>query len=243
MSRYTLVGPSETELRDLNRLSLQRYGGFSIELTGALDAMQKLDRIPARILKAQQLALKTLQRDIVPKANRDIRSEYNLGLARVKKGLKSAMVPDGIKLVGKSRGINAIEFGATWKRIRNTGIITTLQKGRTGIRFTGSLRGKSAGGAVFAIKRGKPRMVHDFTFIASGKNGGARLVFERLPGIYYKPVAGWKAGSRSERIEKIAAVYGPSVAQMLKHGRRPERLAEFAIRTLQSEQKRLLGGS
>ena len=105
---------------------------------------------------------------------------------------------DGIRLIGRSRGINAAQFGATWSRRMK--------------------------GARFAFKRGGDRSPHEGSFIATGKSGN-RLVFER------------KGKSRLP----LQAIYGPSVGQMLKHGRRPERLAEFAIRVLEAEQRRLLG--
>jgi hypothetical protein len=69
-------------------------------------------------------------------------------------------------------------------------------------------------------------MAHAGSFIARGKNG-VLLVFER---------------QGSKRLP-LQGVYGPSIGQMLKHGRRPERLVDFAIRTLQSEQVRLLGST
>jgi Prophage minor tail protein Z (GPZ) len=104
-----------------------------------------------------------------------------------------------------------------------------------GLALTGSARGINAmafgatwsprmTGARFAIKRGGDRSSHDGSFIAVGRSGN-RLVFER------------KGKARLP----IQGVYGPSLGQMLKHGRRPERLVEFALRVLQSEQARLLG--
>jgi len=197
-----------------------------VELGGIVDAMQALDAIPARILLAQQRALGTLRRRLGTEAKRDIGAEYNLRAQRIAEGLQVKDSPDGIKLVGKSRGINAIEFGATWSRVTGSGLTATLSRRRfTAIRFAArALRGDAALGARFAIKRGSGASVHAGSFIARGKNG-AQLVFER---------------SGKPRLP-IQGVYGPSVGQMLKHGRRPERLVDFAIRTLQAEQRRLLG--
>ncbi|MGC1547227.1 MAG: phage tail protein [Rhodanobacter sp.] len=204
---------------------MSRYTSLAVELTGTLDAMQGLSSIPARILQAQQRALGTLRRRLGTEAKRDIGAEYNLPAQRIAEGLTVSNTADGISLRGKARGINAIQFGATWSRVKGSGLVATSSRRKfTAIRYTGKLRGDAALGAKFAIKRGEAPSVHAGSFIARGKNG-ALLVFER---------------QGSKRLP-LQGVYGPSVGQMLKHGRRPERLAEFAIRTLQSEQLRLLG--
>jgi hypothetical protein len=184
-----------------------------------------LSDIPARILRAQKRALGTLQRRLGTEAKRDIGAEYNLTAGRIAEGLSVRAVSDGVRLIGKARGINAIQFGAQWSRVTGSGLVATSSRHRyTAIRYHGTLRGEAALGARFAIKRGMPPTVLAGSFIARGTNG-ALLVFERQ-GRSRLPLQG---------------VYGPSVGQMLKHGRRPERLAEFAIRILQSEQQRLLG--
>lgn len=178
---------------------MSRTTGFDVELEGALQVAATLSTIPSRILKAQKRALGTVRRRLLTQAKRDIGAEYNLTAGRIAKGLNVRNVTDGIKLIGKSRGINAIQFRATWSR-----------------RFKG--------GARFAIKRGAPRTDRGSAFIAVGRSNN-RLVFERQ-GKARLPLQG---------------VYGPSIGQMLKHGRRPQRLAEFALGILEAEQRRLLG--
>jgi hypothetical protein len=206
---------------------MSRYTSLTVELGSVIDAMQQTDQIPARILQAQRLALATLQRKLPTEAKRDIGAEYNLTAARIADGLNAKPTGDGISLVGKSRGINAIQFGATWKRVSRGGVLATSSRSPyTRVKFGGKLRGQSSEGAVFALKRGQARMAHAGSFIARGKNG-VLLVFER---------------QGSKRLP-LQGVYGPSIGQMLKHGRRPERLVDFAIRTLQSEQVRLLGST
>ena len=180
---------------------MAKYGSFTVELAGALDAIAGLSRAPAAILRAQKRALGTVQRRVPVEARRDMQAEYNLKATRLRAGLSMRNTPDGILLRGSARGINAIQFGATWSR-------------------------RMKGGARFAIKRGETRDGRDGSFIATGKSNN-RLVFER----------------RGKARLPLQAVYGPSIAQMLKHGRRPERLAEFALRTLAAEQRRLLGAT
>ncbi len=206
---------------------MSRYTTFNVELTGAIDAMQQLHQIPARILQAQKRAIGTVQRKLPTEAKRDIGAEYNLLAGRIADGLSARNTAEGIALIGRSRGINAIQFGATWTRVSKGGVLATSSRSPvTRIKFGGKLRGLSKDGAVFAIKRGQARTERAGSFIARGKNG-ALLVFERQ-GKARLPLQG---------------VYGPSVGQMLKHGRRPERLVDFAIRTLQSEQARLFGSN
>lgn len=203
---------------------MSQYSSLAVELTGAVDAAQAMSAVPARILQAQQRALATLRRRLGTEAKRDIGAEYNLRASRIAQGIDVRNTPDGIVLRGKSRGINAIEFGATWSRVTGSGLVaTTSRRKYTAIRYRGRLKGDAALGARFAIKRGKAPDVHAGSFIARGKNG-ALLVFER---------------SGKPRLP-LQGVYGPSVGQMLKHGRRPERLVDFAMRTLQAEQARLL---
>lgn len=206
---------------------MTRYTGYAVELAGALEMAAALSDEPARILRAQKLALSTLRRRLPTEAKRDIGAEYNLRAARISDGLNVRNEADGIRLIGKSRGVNAIEFDARWTRVQGSGVVATTSRARfTAIRFGGRLRGETGLGARWAVRRGEPPSVHAGSFIARGKNG-VQLVFER----------------QGRKRLPLQGVYGPSIGQMLKHGRRPERLAEFAIRTLQDEQQRLLGST
>lgn len=200
---------------------------FVVEITGIVDAAQSMSRIPALILQTQRRSLETLRRKLGTEAKRDIGAEYNLRAGRIADGLRTRYTPDGVALIGKARGINAIEFGATWTQRHGSGVIAKLSRAnRTAISFGAQLRGSTGEGARWAIKRGEARRVHPGSFIARGENGNMQ-VFQR---------------SGKPRIP-IESLYGPSGGQMLKHGRRPERLVDFAIRVLQSEQKRLLASA
>lgn len=220
---------------------MSKYTGFAAELTGALDAMQSLRQVPARILQMQRRALGTLQRRMGTEAKRDIGAEYNLLASRIAEGLNVRMTADGVSVIGKSRGINAIAFGATWSRVKGSGLVATLSRRKfTAIRYRGKLRGDAALGARFAIKRGKAPEVRAGSFIGTAINGVPLVFEEDVNRAKQKYAKGYNAGRTKY---PLRSVYGPSVAQMLKHGRRPERLIDFAIRTLQSEQARLLGST
>lgn len=185
------------------------YSRFDVDLTGALEAMQSMRATPGRIVQAQKRALSTVRRRLATEAKRDIGAEYNLKAGRIAQGLVVRDAPDGVRVIGRSRGINAIEFGATWSRRMKVG-------------------------ARFSVLRGGARDGEPDSFIAVGANG-KRLVFER---------GGKKAVRNAHGNLKrypIKTVTRNSIAQMLKHGRRPQRLRDFAIRVLQAEQQRLLG--
>ena len=219
---------------------MSRYNNFSAEMTGAIDAMQRLDDIPARILRNQKWALGTLQRRMRTEANSEIRAEYKVPKGRAKKDLIIRSIPDGVSILGKARGINAIEFGATWSRNRAGGVLAVLSRSRgLKLRVGAKMRGDTSVGAKYSARRGDRPRAHEGSFIARGKNG-ALLVLKRLPGQTYVSESGY---SKGKTVEKLTGLYGPMLAEMLKHGRRPERLVDFAIRTLQSEQARLFGSN
>lgn len=218
---------------------MSRYSTFGVELSGALDAARDLAALPARIEQAQSRAISTLRRRLGPEAKRDIGAEYNLSPTRIDQGLNVRPTSEGISLVGKSRGINAIEFGAQWTRVRGNGMAATISKNRFRLApLRGKLRGKNGLGARFAIKRGKAAEVHEGSFIARGLNNALLVLQENVNRPKVKYLKGRNAGRTKFPLE---SVYGPSIGQMLKHGRRPERLADFAIRTLQAELLRQIG--
>lgn len=73
-------------------------------------------------------------------------------------------------------------------------------------------------GVTARVKKGGAATVQQHAFIATGRNGN-RLVFER----------------RGKKRLPLDALYGPSVGQMLKHGDRPQRLADFASGVIAAE--------
>ncbi|MET3652480.1 hypothetical protein [Dyella japonica] len=218
---------------------MSKYSTFSVELSGALDAAQAVAAIPGRIVQLQARAISTMRRRLGPEAKRDIGAEYNLSPTRIDQGLTVRPTADGVSLVGRKRGINAIEFGAQWTKVRGDGMAATISKKRFRVsQLKSKLRGDNGLGARFAIKRGSAPSVHAGSFIARGTNGALLVLQENVNRPKVKYLKGRNAGRTKFPLE---SVYGPSLGQMLKHGRRPERLAEFAMRTLQAEIVRQLG--
>lgn len=189
---------------------------FSIEITGSLEAAQAVGDFPARITQIQQRAVATMRRKMLTEAKRDIGREYKLTLGRIAKDLTSKTVEDGIVLVGKARPVNAIQFGARWTRTK---------------------RG-SGKGARYTFFRGSAVKVRPGSFIATGING-ARLVFSRVTTEpKHRVTRGYNAGKMKQ---SLRGRYGPNVADMLKKGQRPQRLADFAVDILGQEIDRQLG--
>lgn len=187
---------------------------FNVELAGALEVASQLSAIPSRILLAQKRALATVRRRMIPQAKRDIYAEYNVKAKTIGQGLRIRDVPDGIKLIGKGTGINRINFGATWSP-----------------RFRG--------GARWRTYRGGGIENNGSAFIAVSSKG-MRLAFARRAGAGKISQHSGRYANTGIKREPLTGMFGPSVATMLRSGRRPERLAEFAIRILAAEQRRLL---
>lgn len=112
-----------------------------------------------------------------------------------------------------------------------------------GLRLTGYFRGiglrnfrarQTRRGVTAAPFRGR-RTLREGAFFA-GLNSGNQQVVKR-EGPKRRMTSGRYIGKMRQPLE---TQYGPSVAQMLRKGRRPERLAEFAAGVLRSEVERLL---
>jgi hypothetical protein len=112
-----------------------------------------------------------------------------------------------------------------------------------GLRLTGYFRGiglrnfrarQTRRGVTAAPFRGR-RTLREGSFFAGLNSGNKQVV--RREGPKRKMTAGRYIGQMRQ---PLVVEYGPSVAQMLRKGRRPERLADYAAGVLRSEVERLL---
>ncbi|MGO1003286.1 hypothetical protein [Lysobacter sp. CA196] len=127
------------------------------------------------------------------------------------------------------------EYALSAQRIR-AGI--SVRTTREGVELVGVARG--VGLRNFASKRSADDRGLDYTavrgrrsFKRSGfhrRHDGADIAFERTP------VAGAKRVPRTP----IRRLYGPSLAQMLRHGDRPERMGQVGLDVIAAEINRLL---
>lgn len=183
------------------------FSGLTFDISGDLDAARRMSDDARGVLRAQRRAVGTLRRRLPVVARRDIQTEYNLKAQRINQDLHASFVEDGIRLVGRSRGIGLLNFSARQTR---AGVTATIKKGK--------------------------RTEYPHAFIAPGL-GGALQVFRRT-GVKRRMQKGRYAGRIREAIE---AMYGPSVAQMLKHGERPQRMEQAADQIIEQELDRQLG--
>jgi hypothetical protein len=133
------------------------------------------------------------------------------------------------------------EYNLKAARINQDLRVSTVEDG---IKLTGYSRGigllnfgarQTRAGVAAEVKKGR-RTTYPHAFIAAGL-GGNLQVFQRT-GIKRRMQKGRYAGRIREAIE---ALYGPSVAQMLKHGDRPQRIEQAADQIIESELDRQLG--
>lgn len=187
---------------------------FGFELQGVLTASRNLGAISGRLPYIQERAISTLRRRIPVEARRDIQKEYAIKAARVNKDLRVSNYAGGIRITGYWRGIGLTNYGARDLR-------------------------KSGGGVSYMIFRGV-RSVRPRSFIApllKGKKG-------RTGNVHVAHREGSKRKMRAGRYlgqmrQPIVTDYGPTVAQMLAKGRRPQRLADYARGVLGREMARL----
>lgn len=183
--------------------------GVSFDLQGALSVSRNLGILADRLPLFEKRALATLRRRLFTEARRDIQAEYNLAANRIAKDLRTRAAGGTVTLTGYFRGIGLRNFAARQTR---KGVTSSIFLGRRSLRpgafFTSLFRGKGESGNEQVSKRGAPKR---------------------------KMTAGRYKGQLRE---PLVTQYGPTVAQMLGKGRRPERLADFAKGVLRDEMER-----
>lgn len=191
-----------------------RYGALTFSLDGALDAARGLSDDLKRVQIAQKRAVATMLRRLRVEARRDIQREYSLRASTLTERLVVSRKFDGVALIGKATGIGLENFGASQNRK----------------------------GVTYRVKKGEARQsVKGSAFMRRTRSGSGPYVWLRKDGEQYTHNTKDFAGVFGRHGYPIFKQYGPSVAQMLKHGDRPARLVEFAIGVLKAEQQRLLG--
>lgn len=119
-----------------------------------------------------------------------------------------------------------INAGLDVRRDGSSAIVLIGRKRGIGlIEFGGRWRRGQPDGATARKRNAESPAVYGGTFIATGRNGN-RQIFER---------------TTRARLP-LRALYGPSIADMLKNAARRERLADFAQTVLVTEINRQLGG-
>lgn len=193
--------------------------GVEFDLRDALAVKRNLGAVAKFLPDIQARAIRAMARGITTFAKRDIVKEYNIGANRVGKDLRASVLTGlrGVRLTGYFRGIGLIQFGAT-----------------------AYMAGKPGGGVKYRIFRGGVVNQAPGEFIATllrGKTDTGNVHVAYRTGEFALMENGRYAGKIRE---KIAVEYGPTVAQMLRKGDRPERIADAAVGLVQKEIQRQL---
>lgn len=183
--------------------------GVGFDISGALAASRNLGILADRLPLFQKRAKGTLVRRLYTEARRDIQREYNIGARRLAQDLRTSQTADGVKVTGYFRGIGLRNFAA---RQTAPGVTYSIFLGKRSLRestfFAGLKQGGAEGGNLHVVERGSPKRL-----MTAGRYKGK----VRAP---------------------LVTQYGPTAAQMLRKGRRPERLADFARGVLRDEIER-----
>lgn len=211
-------------MRDIN---FQKAAGFQFDISGDLDMAQQLSGDVRDIERAQKRAVGTLRRRLQVIARRDIQQEYNLKAQAISERLYTSTRYGGLALIGKSAGINLINYGARQNKV---GVTYSVKKGTRPTLPHAFIRATRAGSGpyVWLRREGHVRTVVQRTLRVDGSVFSTRTI---TTSSQYSDKHGYP----------IFQQYGPSVAQMLKHGDRPERIADAAGQVIEAELDRQLG--
>lgn len=101
------------------------------DLDGILSASRNLGSLSARLPLLHARAIGTLGRRLPVQARRDIQAEYQIGARRLNQDLQAQSTEDGVRLVGRFRGIGLRNFGARQTR---RGVTAAVLRGRRSLR-------------------------------------------------------------------------------------------------------------
>ncbi len=182
-----------------------------VDARGAYSAGRRFKTMASRMEKAESLAVADLQRRIIPEFVRDAQTTHNVSAKRVRDSSGARRQGSVVELTGYDRPTGLLQFGAKVS--------------------------KSAGVSVTVLKSSGPvRLKH--AFAATGLSANRQIFSRDLTKTKRRMTAGNYAGQLRRPIK---ALYGPSIAQVLRDKPRQERLVKFSQTRLSAEIKRQLG--
>jgi len=101
------------------------------DLDGLLSASRNLSLLASRLPTLHTRAIGTLSRRLPVQARRDIQAEYQIGARRITQDLSSRTTDEGVRLVGRFRGIGLRNFAA---RPTKRGVTATIIRGKRSLR-------------------------------------------------------------------------------------------------------------
>jgi hypothetical protein len=108
-------------------------GAFALhaDLDGLLSASRNLSVLASRLPTLHTRAIGTLSRRLPVQARRDIQAEYQIGARRLTQDLSSRVTDEGVRLVGRFRGIGLRNFVA---RQTARGVTAAVLRGKRSLR-------------------------------------------------------------------------------------------------------------
>ena len=101
------------------------------DLDGDLAAARNLGALSSRLSTLHTRAIGTLRRRLPVQARRDIQAEYQIGARRLNHDLQAQSTEDGVRLVGRFRGIGLRNFAARQTR---RGVTAAVLRGKRSLR-------------------------------------------------------------------------------------------------------------
>ena len=119
-------------------------GAFALhaDLDSLLSASRNLSVLASRLPTLHARAIGTLSRRLPVQARRDIQAEYQIGARRLTQDLSSRTTDDGVRLVGRFRGIGLRNFAA---RPTSRGVTAAIVRGKRSLRERAFIRRGLAG--------------------------------------------------------------------------------------------------
>ena len=108
-------------------------GAFALhaDLDGLLSASRNMSVLASRLPTLHARAIGTLRRRLPVQARRDIQAEYQVGARRLAQELQSRATDEGVRLVGRFRGIGLRNFAA---RPTARGVTAAIFRGKRSLR-------------------------------------------------------------------------------------------------------------
>ncbi len=101
------------------------------DLDGVLSASRNLGALSSRLPTLHARAIGTLGRRLPVQARRDIQAEYQIGARRLAQDLQARATEDGVRLIGRFRGIGLRNFAARQTR---RGVTASVFRGKRSLR-------------------------------------------------------------------------------------------------------------
>jgi hypothetical protein len=123
------------------------------DLDDVFSASRNFSAMASRLSSLHTRAIGTLRRRLPVQARRDIQAEYQIGARRLTQDLQSTTTDDGMRLIGRFRGIGLRNFAA---RPTKRGVTAAVLRGKRSLREHAFIR-RGIGGNAQVFRREGPK--------------------------------------------------------------------------------------